>query len=401
MGPERQTYSEGTNPLSATIMIESYTPPLATQSELQELMQKYDIDSATLAYWEKALGIVIPTDEAGQKRYTTQHLYLFRNVKKYLALGRSLKDIKALVSLPPSTDSHPIASAAETLDTATEPLPTLTAPPKPFGSVPVKTTAPTLQKPMPSAKSPTPSSPGVLAGPATLGGLSASPNQAIQLVERLIQEKDELHRKLVEAEKLNSHLYNVNNLFHRKVKELTALVVKLKANNQEKVNMKLLDDKSKLQRQLLEAERGRLEKQRELDAAYKTVHELQKQKQELEEDIRQQQEVYNPNLFIGRWSETAELDRVEFDHFGLNLESTRSREQTFDTPPQRVYGRCAVLVTPYGYDDNPLWRRQEMLILSFVDKSTLTGELLVDYELEGATVCRAVYRVRMVRLADK
>ena len=57
--------------------------------------------------WEKALNFEIPVDEYGRKQYSPHHINLFKNVKKHIALGRTLNEIRQIINLPPLIDSKP------------------------------------------------------------------------------------------------------------------------------------------------------------------------------------------------------------------------------------------------------------------------------------------------------
>jgi DNA-binding transcriptional MerR regulator len=70
-------------------------------------LEKYDIDPQTLAEWERELNLTIPMDETGHKRYSPHHINLFKNIRKHLALGRSLSQIRDMVTLPPSDQAKP------------------------------------------------------------------------------------------------------------------------------------------------------------------------------------------------------------------------------------------------------------------------------------------------------
>mgnify|MGYP006196549911 CR=1 FL=1 len=85
-----------------------------TVDTVLESLQRYEIDEADIAQWEKALGLNIPKNEYGRKQYSPHHVNLFKNIKKHLTLGRTLDEIRSLIKLPPIEDSHPRQQAAST-----------------------------------------------------------------------------------------------------------------------------------------------------------------------------------------------------------------------------------------------------------------------------------------------
>jgi DNA-binding transcriptional MerR regulator len=397
---------------------------LATLQTVEDTLRKFDINGTTLATWEQELELNIPIDVNGQKQYSHHHISLFKNIKKHLALGRTIAQIRELVTLPPVSVSKPsseqqqntvtainstyAASSAELTQTeestgnksfASAPkIPALLATQEEastqtrHGWTETSSQLPLHESPRAALSLTKPTSLASNGSVASMGGSVMTP-QALNLVDRLLTDKDQIHKKLVEAEKLNSHLYNVNNLFHRKVKELSALVVNLKANNREEANIKLMDDKAKLHRQLLEAERSRLDHQREQDEMQRQVQQLSQKNEQLESQMSQLCETFDPKVLLGRWQEEATLSEVLFDNFGINVEQTRKLERHISAVPSRVFGNAAIISAQYEYESNPLWRRHETLSIAYQGQQHLKGDLQVDYLLDGVVVARCLYAI--------
>jgi DNA-binding transcriptional MerR regulator len=387
----------------------------ATPTEWQTLLEQYQLTPDTLAHWEAHLGLSIPTDAtSGEKRYSRQHISLFKNVKKFLAIGRTLDEIKTMIQLPDESHSSPVAAtpynaplAADEVMNQTEVMssiaqnPTTEASPtKPYSSIPQRLTAPQATTPAPTTTAEQPPVGGNAMALTLLGGAglqAVSGQHALRLVEKVMDEKDQLHKQLVEAEKLNSHLYNVNHQFHRKVKELTALVGKLKTDTQETVNIKLMNDKAKLHRQLLEAERQRLDQQRELDGCYKQINHMQKELLTAQQALSQANQPVESHQLLGDWHEASELQTVVYDSFGVNIEASRTKTVTLEPASTHAYGQSIVVRQTYTYQQNALWQRHETLLLSVINAQLLQGELTVDYWLDGSPVCQARYSVTLTR----
>jgi hypothetical protein len=233
------------------------------------------------------------------------------------------------------------------------------------------------------------------------------------ILDRLMTEKDQIQRKLMDSEKLNSHLYNANAMFHRKVKEMTsetdglrARIAALEEELKESQSYKFLDEKAKLQKQLLENERQLLAKEQIIrerqDAIYQADRDIQQLKTEL---ARQQTVGFDPALFIGIWQEATALYLVEYDNFGLNLERDRSGQLAIDTPPERLYGASFVMSHLYHYEQNTQWRRRETHMLTYQPATSqdggrpemLCGELICEFLLDGVPVAKGIYTVRCTR----
>lgn len=559
-----------------------------TSSTIQDTLAKYDIHPQQLRDWEDALGMNIPTDAQGNKLYTRQHLNLFKNIKKHIALGRSLAHIKQIISLPPAQESQPVernvkqawghapslqkvktpvAQVAAT--TVTNPLPlhadavlplsleseallesfkesaetvmhpveaTLLSEPidspetpnrldleatlqaefrsdvqnefpeitsDPFEvspdadvpspeiiveahasiqaledvlSEPISIEATPAQEPVVSVEeapiqspnqsdtvihasladaiksSPSPQhvsewsfTPAIMSPQALVESIKAnavnatpvfetveapvmpkqnsivekrsteaSPTQylsaplavlhekqehSLQIVDRLLTEKDALQTRLVEAEKLNSHLYNVNNLFNKKVKELTTLIKKMKHTYNENDLMKLMDDKAKLQRQLLDAEKDKLDAQRQAERAKDDQKYAQAAQKYLADELKSQRQGFAGSRFLGDWRESLKLREIQYDTFGLNVEEERSQHRLIDSVPTRIVGNVAFVTTRYAYPDNTLWQRLETLTIVYMEENKAQGELQVDYILDGIPVCRAIYTANLERIS--
>lgn len=347
-----------------------------TETALESL-RKFDIDEETLGEWESELGLLVPVDEYGRKQYSPHHINLFKNIKKHLALGRSLEQIKEIISLPPTTSSRPraVSPVGSSVSTSS----------KPYASVPSR---PTLQK-------------------GGLGG-SRTDTALVDLVNKLVSEKDQLHKKLMETEKLNSHLYNANTMFHRKVKELTQQITglkgfigqvqdKMKEGGQDTQNLKLLDDKAKLQKQLLDAEKDAASKTQELESLQKAFESTQEKVKTLEDRLTNYMNNFDPSVFCGDWVEEGRLMEIVYDNFGINIEPERNRIFRISEKPTRVYGHTAVVTTYYEYETNTLWKRTETLTAVCLNENRLEGELITEFILDGVPVAKANYRVHYLR----
>lgn len=332
-----------------------------------ETLKRYEIDEADIAQWEKALGLNIPKNEYGRKQYSPHHVNLFKNIKKHLTLGRTLDEIRQLIKLPPIEDSHP-KQAAQKPGALAPGGNRIARKNNQYASVP--------RKPEPKR-----------AGAA----------EVVKLVQNLTQEKDYLYRKLVETEKLNSHLYSANTLYHKKVRDLNETIRNLKSQLGEDENFKLKEQKSQLATKLIHAEK-------ELSTYQTMIQQLEQEKtglvqtyennmRELEQRIDTLTQPFSPQRFRGHWMETGELIEVEYDNFGINIENERARLFRITEPPERIFGNSAVIHTSYQYETNKLWRRNETLLVTVVDNDTLEGELISEYVLDGVPVAKAVYRV--------
>ena len=340
-----------------------------TVDTVLESLQKFDIDEATLRQWEEQLGLSIPTDTFGRRQYSPHHINLFKNIRKNLALGRTIDEIRSIISLPPETASRPAPISRVA---------------RPYANAPATRDAQRMLAPERST-------------------------QVVQMLDRLMAEKDALHGKLVETEKLNSHLYNANNMFHRKVKELNGALNSLKEQIDENRHFKLLDEKSRLHAQLIESEKKSHLMQRDLERAYQDLAAAKAQTQETEailntrvEELKQQLEAatrrFDARRFCGDWEERASLMQVDYDNFGINVEPSRSRVFRLSDAPDLTFGNAAVITTQYEYEANLLWKRTETISLCLIDDTRLEGMLFAEYMIDGVPVAKASYRVQCVRV---
>ena len=204
------------------------------------------------------------------------------------------------------------------------------------------------------------------------------------LVDRLMKDKDAYQRKITELEKLNAHLHQSNHVFQDKIDELTqVLETSQDVQGLHREATQLLNDKSSLQRRLIDFE----QRYRSLEHNYQAVLE------QLEVARKQLNDTYDSKLFLGQWLEEATLQQVVFDNFGVSIEPERQRLFKVSSVPQRVFGPTAVFEQTFDYPSNPLWKRAEMMLLSIEHDERLVGELVVEYILDETPVARAIYSV--------
>lgn len=378
-----------------------------------ESLKKYDIGESDLLEWEKSLGLDIAVDAYGRKQYSPHHINLFKNVKKHLALGRTLDEIRSIIVLPPLSQSRPqgrpvLEQAEPVLEKLGSIAPESTSPVGAVDaeqqdltlnleSLPPKPTTDTRKSAyasVPARPAVPPSSGTRSAGAsASAGQVSAEAASVIHLVQRLTQEKDHLYTKLLETEKLNSHLYSANSLFHKKTSEMSRQISQLKESLNENERFKLLDDKARLHKQLLEMERTAQSKQDEVDKVLREKAMLQAEIEQTRQRIQALSIPFDPEKFQGDWMEAGRLVDVLYDNFGINIESERARLFRISDVSLRCYGRMAIVHTHYQYETNNLWRRDETLSVAYTDEDTLEGELTAEYILDGVPVAKALYRV--------
>lgn len=195
---------------------------------VMDSLKQLDIHEADLVNWEHELGLAIPVDDFGRKQYSSHHVNIFKNIQKHLAKGRTLDEIRDLLELPsfdmssPQGENYTVASIADvTVDKK-------------------GTVNPAIEK-----------SEKVSANSIKNKKVS----EVVSLINKLSGEKDYLYRKLLESEKLNSHLYSANTMFHRKVKEMLSTIKALKGQLKDDHNLRLMEEKSKLAGQLIAAEK--------------------------------------------------------------------------------------------------------------------------------------------------
>ena len=63
---------------------------------IQEVSQRVKVTKHTLRFWEKELGaIIVPLrTQGGQRRYTSEHLFIIEEIQRLKRKGLSLVDIK-------------------------------------------------------------------------------------------------------------------------------------------------------------------------------------------------------------------------------------------------------------------------------------------------------------------
>lgn len=406
-----------------------------------ETLSRFNIDEEQLLEWQHALGLEVPHDPFGNPKYSRQHLQLFKNIKRHVNLGYSLSEIKKMMVIPKSltasTMTNPISPSIPDANTTsqTEPEDTSEAM-QPAASV---TFSDTLQNtsaladdftvtddwtdvddlvsaPLPkvvnqSGSLPQPVIPNLTGPVVSLTGHQAkrslkrfatppvrlSSTTLIQeqgaqaglliLVDRLMAEKDDLQNKCQQMEQQKLHLLQTNRMFQVKLQELDAEIAELQSRLKSQENLKLIDDKSRLQKQLLDAEKRQVEAEA---ALYDATVELQGLRDVVAEKI-------NPQNFLGNWLEEAQLAHIAFDNFGMNIESSRNRMFKINHMPQRCFGNTAVIETQYDYQANQLWKRTETLIVTLVNENRLEGELIAEYILDGSPVAKAIYKVKCHR----
>lgn len=461
---------------------------MITQERALETLERFDIDEEQLAEWEAELSLEIAVDKFGNKLYSPLHINLFKNIKKHIALGRSLSEIKRMIVLPSkekcsvqadctiiqdipepqereieeqdtslpdtamgdgsldfmdsvqdkffasTTAIYPFwdeASPAETerntleieqeetnaaqTETQTQEIKRSLVRRSPLKERLLKELQPFSSEERPKQEvdllgkeclpdnpaSSLKTAPGRVARgnfkrfaspptsitPSSLVMQPGSNAGLVMLIDRLMQEKDELRMELVHSEKQNAHLFQANGMFQRRVKELVEEVENLQAQIQMNENLKLIDIKSRLQKQLIEAEQRQAE-------AEKRLLKLNSKLQQLQASLASK---ISPNVLVGNWLEEADQLEVAFDNFGINIESRRNRMFKITQPPERFFGHTAIIETTYDYQSNTLWKRSETLVLTIIHENRLEGELMIEYTLDGTPVAKANYRVRCYR----
>jgi DNA-binding transcriptional MerR regulator len=394
-------------------------------------LEKYDIDQSTLAEWEQALNLSIPIDEQGTKRYSPHHINLFKNIRKHLALGRTLGQIKEMITLPPTEQARPsnlnangytspgYASVPETQARVNAPIEQTTinntvnvtgaaaiAEPRPQVAQAATVSQVAATSPAEPANVPTITSTITTDKIPTQSPMASQQNALLGLVERLMSEKDQLGKKLMETEKLNSHLYNANAMFHRKVKEhaqdvktLQTQLATAKTQQEDVDPIRHLDDKARLHRQLLDMEKHLLTANQQVVLKEQSLQQQQHHIALLEQRIKDSHKHVPASAYVGTWQERAQLAEVVYDSFGINFEAERNQTLNIPQPPQRLYGNAVILSTQYDYEANPMWKRNETLMLAYEADNTMSGELITEFLLDGVPVGKAIYQVHCQRLA--
>jgi hypothetical protein len=170
-------------------------------------------------------------------------------------------------------------------------------------------------------------------------------------------------------------------------------ITELRKNQNENEKLKLLDEKSKLHKQLLDSERVIQAKQEEVQQEKQRNEMMKHHVLQMEERIASLTTPFDATKFRGDWMETGSLVEVLYDNFGINIESERVRLFRISEVPERVYGSMTIINTVYNYETNNLWKRNESLMVSYIDDQTLEGELAAEYILDGVPVAKANYHV--------
>lgn len=68
-----------------------------TADKVVEVLANIGVTEPHISQWERYFGFNIPHDKAGKKYYSDAHIKTFKAIKKYLALGYKLSDIKAKI----------------------------------------------------------------------------------------------------------------------------------------------------------------------------------------------------------------------------------------------------------------------------------------------------------------
>lgn len=390
---------------------------MITADRALQTLKRFDIDEEQILDWETALEIEIPVDEFGNKVYTPLHINLFKNIKKHVVLGRSLQDIRQLVVLPSSgarKETQIVAAEpTEMIEIERERVQSQTAEIR--EAINEELHQKLLKQLKPITPTITPRSEDgedsniVSINPNTNRVLKRFANPPISLnnkeqvetvgpnasllilIERLMSEKDELQGKLVDVEKQKTHLLKATEIANTQVKELADQLGQLSGQLQAHQSFKLIDDKSRLQKQLIELDGLRTQLEKRLQRAETEARQLQ-------ESLANKVE---PNTFVGNWLEEAELKEIVFDNFGINIESKRNRMFRVTYAPERVFGHTGIIETTYDYQTNTLWKRTETLIVSIINENYLEGELIAEYTLDGSAVAKAIYRVTCHRNGSK
>ncbi len=395
---------------------------MITHERALETLGRFNIDEDQIEDWEAQLGLEIPVDQHGNKVYSPLHINLFKNIKKHLALGRSLVEIKRMVVLPPKEIEKPFAANEKSIQKIEKQnleegmaipqhsvendrhesntlsqrlLNELKLMTPKTGSDMGNSSVP--QKALPNlshdfAHKPKRSLERFVSPPVKIVTSSMIKQQGpngglLVLIDKLMAEKDDLQSRLLLTEKQKAHLYQANEMFQNRVKELAGEIEKLQVQLQGQENLKLIDDKSRLQKQIIDAEHRYSDAEKKLSRLNSEVEQL---RSSLANKV-------DPKVFLGNWLEEATLSEVIFDNFGINIESRRNRMFKITHIPERFFGHTAIIETAYDYQTNTLWKRTETLVLNVIQENHLEGELLVEYNLDGTPVARANYRVKCYR----
>ncbi|MFM7468278.1 MAG: helix-turn-helix domain-containing protein [Vampirovibrionales bacterium] len=400
---------ETPQPVKETLSMSSHTPSFTTQDPTQD----EDFDSEALSTWANFFGLNIPVDPQGYKRYTTEHLRIFRAVRKLLQQGRTLENIRealfagetTAVSPPQTSLKHYVAQHHAQLDEATTPV----------SSVPMAEALPSISHdmiPKPIARKPSPSPETIPEDAIRLGqrcvqttstqytqavSTTTTPHTTLpqlvstqETIEHLQQECKLLQERLIESEKRNSHLFQTNEAFTSKLETLEVALQQAKEKSKEGDIMKLLEDKARLQKDLIETRKVK-------DTIEKHAYEWQAHAELLETAL---QTLSQPSLetFYGVWQECVVLQEVLFDEVGIQMDARRERTVVLEAGPLvQQFGNALMLTTQYHYDNNPHWERRETSLLVLQANGELAGPLFVEYWFEKRLMAKALYRFSACR----
>ena len=79
-----------------------------TSEKVVEVLENIGVSQEQINKWERYYGLDVPHDNHGRKFYTEKHIKTFKAIKKNLALGYSLADIKKKLNLGPKIQQKPI-----------------------------------------------------------------------------------------------------------------------------------------------------------------------------------------------------------------------------------------------------------------------------------------------------
>jgi len=224
---------------------------------------------------------------------------------------------------------------------------------------------------------------------SSIAGQSGANAGLLALVDKLMSEKDALQGDITQLERKNAHLREANTMMQARVRELVeeAEATYKKVTSEE--HLKLIQDKSQLQKQAIEAEQRAIEAEKAIETLNQTLAEM----------TLKIADAVDPRKFTGNWLEEATLMAIEFDNFGINIEDKRNRLFRITHAPTQCFGHTAVIETLYDYQTNALWKRKETLILDLISESQLQGHLTIEYILDGTPVARAGYALTCTRKA--
>jgi DNA-binding transcriptional MerR regulator len=79
---------------------------------IQEVSERVKISKPTLRFWEKELeGVLVPLrTEGGQRRYTSEHLFIIEEIKRLRLMGLRLADIKKRFANPDNNETDKLNS---------------------------------------------------------------------------------------------------------------------------------------------------------------------------------------------------------------------------------------------------------------------------------------------------